>query len=128
MGPFINCVKMYIFGPFSHESSYNKTIASAIKSYFKWCHQISGKQTKNVGYRVFNNNLPDIKSIYSQKTTKFCKNFTVDLPHVVSVKSTVEISQNCVAFSEYTNFTTKLICFGFIWSIDMKCILAVTVS
>ena len=46
-----------------------------------------------------------VKFIYSEKTTKFCKISTVDLSYVVPVKSTVEISQNFVAFSEYMNFT-----------------------
>ena len=41
---------------------------------------------------------------YSEKATKFCKISTVDLSYVVPVKSTVEISQNFVAFSEYMNF------------------------
>ena len=48
-----------------------------------------------------------IKFIYSEKATNFCKISTVDLSYVVTVKSTVEISQNFVAFSEYMNFTTK---------------------
>ena len=46
-----------------------------------------------------------LKFIYSEKATNFCKNSTVDLSYVVTVKSTVEISQNSVAFSEYMNFT-----------------------
>ena len=45
-----------------------------------------------------------IKFIHSEKTTKFCEISTVDLSYVVPVKSTVEISQNFVAFSEYMNF------------------------
>ena len=43
--------------------------------------------------------------IESEKATKFCEISTVDLSYVVPVKSTVEISQNFVAFSEYMNFT-----------------------
>ena len=43
-----------------------------------------------------------IKFIYSEKATNFCKISTVDLTYV---KSTVEISQNFAAFSEYMNFT-----------------------
>ena len=40
--------------------------------------------------------------IYSEKATKFCEISTVDLSYVVPVKSTpVEISQNCVIFSDY---------------------------
>ena len=40
-----------------------------------------------------------IKFIYSEKATKLCEIFPVDLSYVVPVKSTVEISQNFVAFS-----------------------------
>ena len=42
--------------------------------------------------------------IYSEKATQFCEISTVDLSYVVLVKSTVEISQNFVVFSEYKNF------------------------
>ena len=45
-----------------------------------------------------------VKFIYSEKATKFCEISTADLSYVVTVKSTVEISQNFVAFSEYMNF------------------------
>ena len=45
-----------------------------------------------------------VKFIYSEKATNFCEISTVDLFYVVTVKSTVEISQNFVAFSEYINF------------------------
>ena len=45
-----------------------------------------------------------LKFIYSEKVTKLCEISNVDLSYVVTVKSTVEISQNCVAFSEYMNF------------------------
>ena len=46
-----------------------------------------------------------VKFIYSEKATKFYKISIVDLSYVVPVKSTVEISQNFVTFSEYMNFT-----------------------
>ena len=42
-----------------------------------------------------------LKFIYSEKATKFCEISAVDLSYVVTVKSTVEISQSFVAFSEY---------------------------
>ena len=48
-----------------------------------------------------------LKFIYSEKATKFCKIFTLLLSYVVPVKSKVKISQNFVAFSEYTNFKLK---------------------
>ena len=47
----------------------------------------------------------ELKFIHSEKATKFCEISTVDLSYVVPVKSTVEILQNFVAFSEYMNFT-----------------------
>ena len=43
--------------------------------------------------------------MYSEKATKFWEISTVDMSYVVAVKSTVGISQNFVAFSEYMNFT-----------------------
>ena len=45
-----------------------------------------------------------LKFIYSEKATKFYKISIVELSYVVPVKSTVEISQNFVTFSEYMNF------------------------
>ena len=48
-----------------------------------------------------------VKFIFSEKATNFCEISTVDLSYVVTVKSTVEISQNFVAFSEYMNFITS---------------------
>ena len=42
----------------------------------------------------------------------FSKISTIDLSHEVPVKSTVEISQNFVAFSEYMNFTSQAYCCG----------------
>ena len=45
-----------------------------------------------------------LKFIYSEKTTKFCEISTVDLTITTQDKSTVEISQQFVAFSEYVNF------------------------
>ena len=45
-----------------------------------------------------------IKFIFSEKATKFCEISTIDLSYVVPVKSTVEILQNFVVFSEYVNF------------------------
>ena len=45
-----------------------------------------------------------LKFIYSEKATKFCEISTLLLPVCTVDKSKVEISQNFVAFSEYTNF------------------------
>ena len=49
-----------------------------------------------------------LKFIYSEKATNFCEISTVDLSYVVTIKYTVEISQNFVAFSEYMNFNACL--------------------
>ena len=53
-----------------------------------------------------------IKLLYSEKGTKFFKISTVDLSYVVTVKSTVEILQNFVAFSEYMNFSIMILIGG----------------
>ena len=50
-----------------------------------------------------------VKFIYSEKATKFCEIFTVDLSYVVPVKSTVEISKNFVGFSEFMNFNSVVL-------------------
>ena len=56
-----------------------------------------------------------IKFLYSEKATKFWEISTVDFSYVVPVKSTVEISQNVLAFSEYMNFNLKFLYFQVIW-------------
>ena len=45
-----------------------------------------------------------LKFLYSEKATNFFKISIVDLSYVVPIKSTVEILQDFVAFSEYINF------------------------
>ena len=54
---------------------------------------------KNEKFRK-NDSSSQIKFIYSEKATNFCEISTVDLYYV----STVEIYQNCMAFSKYMNF------------------------
>ena len=54
-------------------------------------------------------NCVKVKFIYSEKATIFCEISTVYLSYVVTVKSTVEISQNFVAFSEYMNFNLMML-------------------
>ena len=44
---------------------------------------------------------------YSDKAANSCEISTVDFSYVVTVKSTVEISQNFVSFSEYMNFKKR---------------------
>ena len=46
-----------------------------------------------------------LKFIYSEKATNFCEISTADLTGTTQDKSTAEISQNFVTFSEYMNFT-----------------------
>ena len=53
-------------------------------------------------------NKVSVQFIYSEKATKFYEISTVDSSYVVPVKSTMEISQNFVAFSKYLNFTNFL--------------------
>ena len=50
-----------------------------------------------------------LKFIYSEKATNFWEISTVDLSYVVMVNSRMEISQKFDAFSEYMNFTYKII-------------------
>ena len=50
--------------------------------------------------------------IYSEKATVFFEISTVDLSYVVTVKSTVEISQNFVAYSEYMTFIRFLLSYN----------------
>ena len=49
-----------------------------------------------------------VKFIYSEKAKMFCEISTIDLYYVVAVKSTVDILQTCVAFSEYMNFINSI--------------------
>ena len=53
-----------------------------------------------------------VKFIYSEKATNFWEMSTVDLSYVVTAKSTVEISKNFVAFSEYMNFIINVASIG----------------
>ena len=53
-------------------------------------------------------NFGSIKFIYSEKATKFCEISTADLTVTTKDISTVEISQNFVAFSEYMNFKVRV--------------------
>ena len=48
-----------------------------------------------------------LKFIYSEKVTKVCKISTLDLSYVVTVKSTVEISQKLVSFSELESWGSE---------------------
>ena len=45
-----------------------------------------------------------LKFMYSEKAQNFCEISTVDLSYTLPVKSTVGISKNCMACSEYMNF------------------------
>ena len=52
-----------------------------------------------------------LKFIYSEKATKFYEISTLLLSVCTVDKSKVEISQNFVAFSEYTNFIIECLYF-----------------
>ena len=56
---------------------------------------------------AFNKKKSVLKFIYSEKATKFFEIFPLLLTVCTVVKSKVKISQNCVAFSEYMNFTIR---------------------
>ena len=60
------------------------------------------KDTSKCKYMVWR-----LKLIYFEKATKFCQMSTVDVTGTTEDKSTVEISQNFVAFSEYMNFNIQ---------------------
>ena len=47
----------------------------------------------------------NVKFVYSEKDTKFCEISTFLLSTVHTDKSKLDFLQNCVAFSEYINFT-----------------------
>ena len=66
-------------------------------------------ERKNVVSMIVVGNLAyQVKFIYSEKATKFCEIFPLLLTAVHTVKSKGKISQNCVAFSEYMNFTISM--------------------
>ena len=83
------CYKTLIF--FSMESVFSNSLPSLFTAIFGWL------ESGNI----------QLKFIYSEKATNFCKISTKDLSYVVMVKSTVEISQNFVAFSEYMNWSNQ---------------------
>ena len=61
-----------------------------------------------------------VKFIYSEKATEFCKIFTLLMSVCTVDKSKVKISQNFVAFSEYTNFITFRLHTYVYYSINLK--------
>ena len=72
----------------------------------------SNNQSRKTSYLV-------LKFIYSEKATKFCEISTLLLSVCTVDKSKVEISQNFVAFSEYTKFKDS----GIYVTIDLVTIL-----
>ena len=67
-------------------------------------HRIGKRSVGNILYLGGQITQVNLKFIYSEKATKFCKISTLLLSFMVTVKSKVEILQNFVAFSEYMNF------------------------
>ena len=99
----------------NHSSIYKQTRVEACLENLKSC----GPHEKKVKCVVFNPSQLPIKCNSLDRKRTFLLNkvhifweiweiSTVDLFYVVPVKSTVEISQNFVAFSEYMNFTEIL--------------------
>ena len=66
------------------------------------------KSSRGAQWVEFLSELTFLKFTYSEKATTFCEISTIDLSYVVTIKYTVEILQNFVAFSEYMNFISKL--------------------
>ena len=64
----------------------------------KWYHDLCCSWMEQMSPRFY------VKLIYSKKTTKFCEISNLHLSVFTVDKSKVEISQNFVASSEYTNF------------------------
>ena len=89
------------------QQNYQGTSASPYLLRSMTLRQHSAKKCSSSYFRL-SKKLYVLKFIYSEKTTKFCEISTVDLSYVVPVKSTVEISQNFVAFSDYMNFTQSI--------------------
>ena len=65
---------------------------------FQCKNKTGGTKAKKIFSEAF------VKFRYCEKATKFCGLSTVDWSYVVTVKSTMEILQNFVAFSERMNF------------------------
>ena len=68
-------------------------------------HRIGKRSVGNILYLGGQITQVNLKFIYSEKATKFCKISTLLLTGTTQDKSKVEISQNFVAFSEYMNFS-----------------------
>ena len=83
----------FLLWDFLQQSSSNW--CQALETSYLRRNQVCGKMTVIIHAK---SNFTILKFIYSEKTTKFCEISTVDLFYVVAVKSTVEISQNFVAF------------------------------
>ena len=60
---------------------------------------------QTIGPNLDNAAVVKLKFIYSEKATQFCEIYILDLSYIAMVKSTVEILQTFVAFSEYMNST-----------------------
>ena len=67
---------------------------------------------QTIGPNLDNAAVVKLKFIYSEKATQFCEIYILDLSYVAMVKSTVEILQTFVAFSEYMNCKPNLGVFG----------------
>ena len=87
------------------------TRAAVVQLHRQYTHSKAVRRSENtrvggliIKWAWFAPILIEVKFIYSEKATKFCKNSTLLLFYVVPVKSKVEILKKIVAFSEYMNF------------------------
>ena len=74
----------------------NNILPCNLVRYLTFCYKVHTNLSKE--------NFASLKFIYSEKAIRFWKITTVDLTGTTNDKSSVEISQNFVAFSEYINF------------------------
>ena len=72
-------------------------------------------------------NFSVLKFKYSEKAAKFCEIFTLLLTGTTQDKSKVKISKICVAFSEYMNFTKKVLV-NFLSNFISNCLISVTMN
>ena len=93
----VNLLKL--FHPIVHQCT--KNVLKVLKIAHQLCHPsfIALYQAKKT-ILVNLSSVVLVKFIYSEKATNFCEFSTINLSYVVTVKSTVEILQNFVVFSE----------------------------
>ena len=94
----IHTVHTYLISKYIYQNQLH------VKHLFCRIYVMSNSDKYLIHLRVSQSFYNFLKFIYSEKTTKFCKFFTLLLTVCTVVKSKGKISQNLVAFSEYMNF------------------------